>query len=90
MEQTYALDLARHGFQTALMVMLPLMAVSLFIGLLVSVFQSVTQIQEQTLTFVPKLLGIAAVVTFLGSWMLTQLVSFTHLCFTRIAEIGRL
>jgi len=90
MEQTYALDLARHGFQTALMVLLPLMAVSLFIGLLVSVFQAVTQVQEATLTFVPKLIGIALVLTFLGSWMLTQLVTFTHLSFSRIAEIGRI
>jgi len=90
MEQTYALDLARHGFQTAILILLPMMAVSLFIGLTVSVFQAVTQVQEATLTFVPKLIGIAVVMTFLGSWMLTQLVSFTHLCFSRIAMIGRL
>jgi flagellar biosynthetic protein FliQ len=90
MEQGYALELARQGVQVALMVLLPLMAVSLFLGLLVSVFQAVTQVQEMTLTFVPKLLGVAAVLTFMGSWMLTQLVGYTHVCFQRIAEIGRI
>lgn len=90
MEQTYALQLAREGVQIALMVTLPVIAVSLFIGLLVSVFQAVTQVQEMTLTFVPKLIGIATVLTFMGSWMLTQLVAYTHLCFDRIAAVGRL
>lgn len=90
MEQGFALQLAREGVQVALMVTLPVMAVSLFIGLLVSVFQAVTQVQEMTLTFVPKLLGIAAVLTFMGNWMLTQLVAYTHVCFERIAAVGRL
>jgi flagellar biosynthetic protein FliQ len=90
MDQGYALDLARQGIEVALMVLLPLMAVSLFIGLFVSVFQAVTQVQEATLTFVPKLLGIAGVLTFMGSWMLTQLVGFVNVCFVRIATIGRL
>jgi flagellar biosynthetic protein FliQ len=90
MEQGYALELARQGVQVAIMVLLPLMAVSLFIGLAVSVFQAVTQVQEATLTFVPKLLGIAVVLTIMGSWMITQMVGYTHLCFERIAAIGRL
>lgn len=90
MEQSLALDLARQGVEVALMVLLPMLAVSLFIGLLVSVFQAVTSIQETTLTFVPKLVGIAAVLTVMGSWMLTQLVGYTHVCFERIASVGRL
>jgi flagellar biosynthetic protein FliQ len=89
MEQAYALELARQGIEVALMVVLPLLAVSLAIGLLVSIFQAVTSIQETTLTFVPKLLSIAAVLTFMGSWMVTQLVAFTHVCFARIASVGR-
>jgi flagellar biosynthetic protein FliQ len=90
MEQAYALEIGRQGIQVALMVLLPLLAVSLFIGLLVSVFQAVTQVQEMTLTFVPKLVGISVMLTIMGSWILTQLVAFTHLCFDRIAAIGRL
>lgn len=88
MEQAYALDIARQGVQIALMVMMPLMAVSLFIGLTVSVFQALTQVQEMTLTFVPKLLGVAIVMAMMGNWMVTTIVSFVVLCFQRIALVG--
>ena len=90
MEQGFALELARQGVEVALMVLLPILSVALFTGLLVSVFQAVTQVQEATLTFVPKVLAIAVVLTFMGNWMLTQLVGFTHICFQRIASIGRI
>jgi flagellar biosynthesis protein FliQ len=89
MEQGVALELARQGMQVALMVSLPVLAVTLFMGLAVSVFQAVTQVQEVTLTFVPKLIGVAMIVVFMGNWMLTTLVSFTQLCFQHIAEIAR-
>lgn len=70
------------------MVSLPILAVTLFLGLLVSVFQAVTQVQEMTLTFVPKLLGVAVVMAFMGNWMLTTLVTFMHTCFQRVATLG--
>ncbi len=89
MEQSFALEISRQGMQVALMVVLPLLAVSLSIGLLVSIFQAVTSIQETTLTFVPKLLGIALVLTFMGNWMITQLIAYTHVCFERISSVGR-
>lgn len=88
MDQGYVLDIGRQGVEVALMVSLPILAVTLFFGLLVSVFQAVTQVQEMTLTFVPKLLGVAAVLAFMGNWMLTTLVQFTHLCFERVATLG--
>lgn len=88
MEQTYALDLARQGVETAIMVLTPILATSLFIGVMVSVFQALTQVQEATLTFVPKLLGVALVLTFMGSWMLTTMVAFMHQSFDRIGMIG--
>lgn len=75
--------------QVALMVSLPILAVSLFCGLLVSVFQAVTSVQEMTLTFVPKLIGVGLVVVTMGSWMLTTLVSFTHLCLEHAAKVGQ-
>lgn len=75
--------------QVALMVSMPILAVSLFCGLLVSVFQAVTSIQEMTLSFVPKLIGVGMVIIFLGSWMLTSLVSFTHLCLEHAARVGQ-
>jgi flagellar biosynthesis protein FliQ len=88
MEQGSVMEIARQGIEVALMVSMPILAVSLFVGLLVSVFQAITQVQEMTLTFVPKVLGIALVMALMGSWMLTTLVQFTHTCFERAAMIG--
>lgn len=62
----------------------PVLVVSLAIGLGISLIQSVTQIQEVTLTFVPKLAGVAAVIVFTGNWMLQQLIGFTHELFDLI------
>lgn len=62
----------------------PILIVSLAIGLGVSLIQSVTQIQEVTLTFVPKLAGVALVIVMTGSWMLSQLVAFTNQLFNEI------
>lgn len=70
------------------MVSLPILAVTLFLGLLVSVFQAITQVQEMTLTFVPKLIGVGLVMTFMGGWMLNTLVKFTVLCITKTATVG--
>lgn len=88
MEQSYVLDIGRQGIEVAIMVSLPILAVTLFLGLLVSVFQAVTQVQEMTLTFVPKLLGVAVILAFMGNWMLTTLVTFMHTCFQRVATLG--
>lgn len=71
------------------MVVLPILAVSLFVGLLVSILQALTQIQEQTLSFVPKLIGVALVVAMMGHWMLSEMVGYTRYCFDRIAVVGR-
>jgi flagellar biosynthetic protein FliQ len=87
MEQGQVLSLARQAMEVALMVSLPVLAVSLFVGILVSVFQAATQIQEMTLTFVPKIVGIGVVLALLGGWMLNQLVVFTHLCFEHVARV---
>jgi flagellar biosynthesis protein FliQ len=89
MDQSIALDVARQGMQVALLVSLPILSVSLFVGLLVSVFQAITQVQEMTLTFVPKVLGIGAVLALLGGWMLTSLVAFTNLCFEQMGRLGQ-
>jgi len=65
----------------------PILIVSLAIGFGVSTMQSVTQIQEVTLSFVPKLIGVAIVILVTGQWMLDQTVDFTHELF---AELPRL
>lgn len=88
MDQNAALEIGRSGMQVALMVSLPVLAVALFVGVLVSVFQALTQVQEATLTFVPKLVGIGIVMAVMGGWMLTTLVSFMRHCFEYATRIG--
>ncbi|NFG60611.1 MULTISPECIES: flagellar biosynthetic protein FliQ [unclassified Clostridium] len=65
----------------------PILFVVLIVGLLISIIQATTQIQEQTLTFVPKLIAGAIVGIFLGSWMLQTLMSFTTRIFELITKV---
>jgi len=65
----------------------PFLAVSLVVGFAISIFQSVTQVQEVTLTFVPKLIGVGAVLAFGGHWMLGELVTFTNQLFDSIPHL---
>ncbi|MDH5588461.1 MAG: flagellar biosynthesis protein FliQ [Gemmatimonadota bacterium] len=71
------LDLARNALLQSLLLAGPLLAVALVVGLLVSILQAVTSIQEQTLSFVPKLFAVGAVFLFLLSWMLQHLMQYT-------------
>jgi len=77
MDQDVVITLVTGALQLALKVALPLLGVGLIIGLAVSVFQAVTQIQEQTLSFIPKVLALAGVLVVGGPWMLNQLVAYT-------------
>jgi flagellar biosynthetic protein FliQ len=65
----------------------PILLVSLGVGLAVSLFQSVTQIQEVTLTFVPKLIGVGLVIMIGGHWMLGEMVGFTNQLFAMIPRL---
>ncbi|MDE5950761.1 MAG: flagellar biosynthesis protein FliQ [Acetatifactor sp.] len=69
-------EIAGRALMLILKVSLPVLLVSLCIGLLVSIFQTVTSIQEQTLTFVPKILGIFVALILLGPWMLNTMIEF--------------
>lgn len=71
------LTLAEKGIMTILMVAGPILILALAVGLLVSVFQATTQIQEQTLAFIPKIVAVLVGIVFFGPWMLTTLVEFT-------------
>ena len=71
------INLVVQMMQVTLKVALPLLLVGLAIGLAVSVFQAVTQIQEQTLSFIPKILGLVAVIAIAGPWMLSTIVDWT-------------
>ena len=77
MSYVLIVDLARNAIMLILIVAGPMLAVSLGVGLVVSILQAVTQIQEQTLTFVPKLLAVSAVFLVGLPWMLQLLVKYT-------------
>lgn len=74
--ESAVLDIARDAIYTIIITSAPLLLVSLIIGLIVSIFQTVTSIQEQTLTFVPKILGVFVTMLVCGSWMLNNMSSF--------------
>ncbi len=77
MNQDTVVNLSTQAMELALKLALPLLLVGLAVGLLVSVFQAVTQIQEQTLSFIPKILAIAVVLVVGGPWMLGELLTYT-------------
>jgi flagellar biosynthetic protein FliQ len=87
MNQDTVVNLASQAMSLAFKVAGPLLLVALAVGLLVSLFQAVTQIQEQSLTLIPKIVGIAVVVVVLGPWMLGQLVAYTTNLYTSIPTL---
>jgi flagellar biosynthetic protein FliQ len=78
------LDLARQAIIVGLMLSLPILAVSLVIGLIISIFQAVTSIQEQTLTFVPKIIITGLALIFFGPWLLNVAYTFTRDVFANL------
>ncbi|MCU1380332.1 MAG: export protein FliQ family 3 [Acidimicrobiales bacterium] len=89
MNDTTVIDIAIQAMMITAKLAAPILIVSLAIGVAVSLLQSVTQVQEYTLTFVPKLAGIAVVIVVAGSWMLHQLVAFTQDLFARVPTLVR-
>jgi flagellar biosynthetic protein FliQ len=77
MDQDTVITLSTQALSLTLKIALPLLLVGLVIGLAVSVFQAVTQIQEQTLSFIPKVLALAGVLLIGGPWMLGELLNYT-------------
>ena len=78
------LDLARNALTVAIMLAAPLLGVAMLVGLVVSLLQAVTSIQEQTLSFVPKLFAVAVTFILLLSWMLQTMMRFTTELFLAI------
>lgn len=78
MTPEFVIGFAREAMETTLMIALPMLGVGLGVGLIVSIFQAATQIQEQTLTFVPKIVAIFIALLLAFPWMLDKMVAFTH------------
>lgn len=89
MNTDIALYWAQESMRTALMLTLPLLGAALLIGLTVSLFQAVTSIQEMTLSYVPKMLIVGAILLFMAPWMIQMLVDFTVNVFAFIPSISR-
>jgi flagellar biosynthesis protein FliQ len=87
MSDTQVIEIAVAAMVAATKLCAPVLIVSLALGLAISLIQSVTQIQEATLTFVPKLAGVAVVLIFAGNWMLHTLLDFTRQMFDLIPSL---
>ncbi|HTD07166.1 flagellar biosynthesis protein FliQ [Undibacterium sp.] len=82
------MTLGRQAIEVTLMISAPLLLVALGIGLIVSVFQAATQINETTLSFIPKLIGIFVTLIIAGPWMLTVLLDYMRQVFTSIPTLA--
>lgn len=89
MTESFVLTLARDAALIALILAAPILLVSLLIGSVISLIQAATQINEVTLTFIPKMIGIGLVLVILGSWMLQRLLVFTSGLFTSLPNFVR-
>ena len=83
------LDLAKSTLMTALMICAPALLVGMCVGLMVSLFQTVTSLQEQTLTIVPKMLAVLATIVLLMPWILGTLHDYTTALFSSLAAFGQ-
>ena len=81
-----AIELSKQALLVTLMVSAPLLAAGLVVGVLVSLLQAVTQIQEMTLTFIPKILAVSATLFLFLPWMLETLLRFTRLAFETLPQ----
>ncbi len=88
MSDAAVVALAQGALMTAFLVSAPILLVSLAIGMLVSVFQAMTQINEVTMAFVPKILGVFAVAAVLGPWMVGTMVSYTQQLYVTLPLIA--
>lgn len=89
MSENFVIGVIKDGLTTTITVAGPVLLVSLVIGLVISIFQATTQIQEQTLTFVPKIIAVFVAIIFFGAWMLNMLVGFAQRMFDSIPMLLR-
>jgi flagellar biosynthetic protein FliQ len=88
MTDVLVIKILRESLMTVLIVSAPVLGVGMFVGLIVSIIQTTTSIQEQTLTFVPKMVAIFITIILFGSWMIRVLINYTNNIFALIEKIG--
>lgn len=82
------MSMGRHAMEITLMVAAPMLLTALIIGLIVSIFQAATQINEATLSFIPKLVGIFVALIIAGPWMLSVMLDYMRNVFTGISNLS--
>ena len=90
MDTGEAIDVGRELMMAAVLLSTPVVVVSLIVGLIISIAQTVTSIQEQTLSFAPRILAVCGVIVFLTPWYLQMLTTFTMQMFERMSSIGKI
>ncbi|HCX13860.1 MAG TPA: flagellar biosynthetic protein FliQ [Rhodospirillaceae bacterium] len=88
MNEMEVLDIARDGMSTMLLVVGPLLLVGLAVGLIISIFQTLTHIQEMTLTFIPKIVAVFGAMIIFMPFMVTELTEFMHRIMDKIVSLG--
>ncbi len=88
MDQAQIMEIGAKAMWVTLQISLPVLGVSLVVGLLVSIFQAVTQLQEPTLTFIPKILAVVVVIVVAGPWMMNTMLGYTIELWSGISSIG--
>ena len=89
MDESTLIELARRGMLVAIELAMPILTVTLLIGVIISIFQAATQIQETTLTFVPKIIAVVIAFAVMGPWMLSLIVHFTSGLFSSAPSLIR-
>jgi flagellar biosynthetic protein FliQ len=89
MTPEFIVGFVQEAIKVTILVAMPMLGLGLIVGLIVSIFQAVTQIHEMTLTFVPKILVVLLGLLFFSNWMLQQLIDFGHNCITQIPNYIR-
>ena len=87
MNQDVVVSLTMDAITVAMKIAVPMLMAGLLVGLVVSVFQAVTQIQEQTLAFIPKVVALVAIIAIFGPWMLGQLETYTTALWASIPQM---
>ena len=87
MDSATVVDLARQALWMTMLISAPLLGVGLVVGLLVGIFQAATSINEQTLSFIPKILAVGLTMSIAGGWMINTMVDYTKNVFTRIPQL---
>ena len=89
MDMQYVITLGRAAIYTTLLVAAPMLVLSLIVGLIIAILQGVTQIQEMTLTFIPKIIAVAVAMIIFLPWMMNTLISFTNQLMAMIPTLAR-